>query len=154
MKSNFRKIAVLLCAALFFACSDKLDDLNIDQEHQTIAQEISAIPDKETFVSTEQAKEIAEAFFSKQSEGTIVKSSLKSFSEVSIETVKDHSDPLSMTEFYFPNNYSLWSSICTAATYYGSTAQYAIIGFKNSYVDQNRAPFLTTKWHQDVPFIS
>jgi hypothetical protein len=71
-----------------------LDDLNSDQENQAIEQEISATPEKGTFVSSEQAKDVAEAFFSRQNGGATAKSSLKAFASVSIETVKDNGNPL------------------------------------------------------------
>ena len=88
--NNFFKTTVLLFALFFcYACSDV-----ILTDDQVMMQEDTAIPDKETFVSAEQAKEIAEAFFSRQSEGTIEKSSLKSFVDVSVETIKDQGNPL------------------------------------------------------------
>jgi len=76
--SFFKKVAVMLCAAIFFACNDKMDDLNSNQGNQEIEQEISAITEKGTFVSSEQAKEVAEAFFSRHTnEGAIVKISMR-----------------------------------------------------------------------------
>jgi hypothetical protein len=91
-----------------------LDDLNSDQENQAIEQEISATPEKGTFVSSEQAKDVAGAFFSRQNGGSTAKSSLKAFASVSIENgcsagcvtislaqIMNFSTPYNRTNFYF-----------------------------------------------------
>ena len=87
MKISLFNLTVFLCAASFlFACRD-LRDLNLDLDqitHQELEQEL---PDDGTFVSAEQAVGVAGAFFNRQSEGAIVRSTLKT--DVSIETVYD-----------------------------------------------------------------
>jgi len=63
MTKKFFKMVVTMCTALFlFACSN--GDVLVEQLE--VAQEVPAISVDETFVSSNQAVDIANAFFTKQ----------------------------------------------------------------------------------------
>jgi len=71
-------------------CNEKAD-LIADLE---LTQEISVITDDETYVSSEQAIEIAEAFFGRQTGMIVTKSSPDALRKnVSIETLRDYDNP-------------------------------------------------------------
>ena len=78
MKRVFFNFLVVICTVSFFAACNVNDDLLLDHENQGISQEIPAIIKDETFVSLTDAASVAGAFFNKQSNGALVKSSVVS----------------------------------------------------------------------------
>ena len=87
----FKTVVLFGVAMLLFACNRK-EYLNLDMENK---QEFREIVDTPIFVSTEQAIEVANAFFGVQTGIFGLKSNVATRSTASIEAVKDQSnDPI------------------------------------------------------------